>query len=65
MRMVRRNNMFIIQLQRADKCSPELGKKVKRSSKKGHMAPDRFSAGKTADGLVYHCLKNGGCQIFL
>ena len=29
------------------------------------MAADRFAAGKTGDGLVYHCLKNRYRQIFL
>ena len=29
------------------------------------MSPDRLAAGKTADGLINHCLENRGSQIFL
>ena len=29
------------------------------------MAADRFAAGQAADGLVHHCLENGGGQVFL
>ncbi len=38
---------------------------MKRPSQKGHMPPDWFSAGKTADRLVYHRLKDGSGEILL
>ena len=27
------------------------------------MSPNRFTTGKTADGLIYHCLENGSSQV--
>ncbi len=38
---------------------------MQRAAQKGHMPPNRLAAGKTADGLVYHRLKDGGGKIFL
>ena len=29
------------------------------------MSADGLTAGKTGDGLVYHCLENGGRKVFL
>ena len=38
---------------------------MERTAQKGYMSPDRLAAGQTTDGLIYHCLENGGSQIFL
>ena len=65
MRVVRCDNMFIIQLQGSDKSSLQLRKEVKRPAKEGNMSADRFTAGKTGDGLVDNCLENGSGKIFL
>ena len=65
MRVVRRNNVFVIQLQRADESFPQFGEEVKRTAKERHMSTDRFTAGKTADGLVYHCLEDRRRKVFL
>ena len=65
MGVVGSNGVLVVQLQCADKSSTELGKEMKRSSQKCHMSPDRLSTGKTTDSLVYHCLEDGRCQVFL
>ena len=44
--------MFIIQLQGSDKSSLQLRKEVKRPAKEGNVSADRFTAGKTRNGLV-------------
>ena len=36
---------------------------MQRPAQKSHTAPDGLAAGKTRDGLVYHCLKDGGGEI--
>ncbi len=38
---------------------------MQRASQEGYVSPDGLSAGKAADGLVYHCLEDGGGQVFL
>ena len=63
--MVRRNDMFIIQFERADKCLSKLGEEVKRSAQKRYVPSDRFPAGKTTDRLVDNRLKNRCGKIFL
>ena len=65
MGMVRGNRVLVVQLQGADKGCAQLGEEVKRPSEKCHVAADRFSAGKTADRLVDHCLKDGRGKVFL
>ena len=57
MRVVRCDNMFIIQLQGSDKSSLQLRKEVKRPAKEGNVSADRFTAGKTRNGLVDNCLE--------
>ena len=57
--------MFIIQLQGSDKSSLQLRKEVKRPAKEGNVSADRFTAGKTGNGLVDNCLENGGRKVFL
>ncbi len=56
--------MFFIEIQRADKSSFQLRQKVQRASEESDMPADRFAAGETADGLIDHCLKNGGGEVF-
>ena len=65
MRVVWCDNMFIIQLQGSDKSSLQLRKEVKRPAKEGNVSADRFTAGKTRNGLVDNCLENGGRKVFL
>ncbi|GFI12354.1 hypothetical protein IMSAGC007_04837 [Lachnospiraceae bacterium] len=60
----RRNGVFLVQLQGADKGSLKLREKMKRAAQKCHMAPDRFAAGQAADSLVDHGLKNRSGQVF-
>ena len=38
---------------------------MKRTAQEGNVAADGFSAGKSADGLVYNRLKDGGRQVRL
>ncbi len=47
------------------KAFSQLGQEVKRTAEKCNMTADRFSAGKTGDGLVYNCLENRSGQILL
>ena len=61
--VVRYDNMFIIQLQGSDKSSLQLRKEVKRPAKEGNVSADRFTAGKTRNGLVDNCLENGSGKI--
>ena len=65
MGMVRRDDVLVIQLQRADESSAELREEVERSSKECHMPADRFSACESADRLVNHRLKDRRGKIFL
>ena len=65
MGVFRSDNVLVVQLQGADKSRLQLGKKVKGAAQERHMAADGFSAGKAADSLVYHCLKNRRRQVFL
>ena len=58
MGIVRRDNVLVIQFQGADKSGLQFGKEVKRTSQECNMSADRFTAGKTGDGLVYNCLEN-------
>ena len=51
------------QIQGADKGRAQFRKEMKGPSKERHIAPDRLSAGETADGLVDHGLKNGSRQV--
>ena len=37
---------------------------MQRTAKKCDMTADRFSAGKTTDGLVDNCLENRSRQVF-
>ena len=63
MGIVRIDDVFICQAQSADESLLELRQKVQRPAQKSHTAPDGLAAGKTRDGLVYHCLKDGGGEI--
>ncbi len=65
MRVVRCDNMFIVQLQGSDKSGLQLRKEVKRPAKESNVSADRFTAGKTGNGLVDNCLENGGRKVFL
>ena len=51
------------ELQRANKGFFQLGQKVQRTAQKGHTAPDGLAAGQTGDGLLHHCLEDGGGQV--
>ena len=62
--VLRQDGMFIIQLQSTDKGLTQFRKKMERAAKESYMSTDRLSAGKTGNGLVYHCLKNGSRKIF-
>ncbi len=64
MGVVQVDDMFFVQFQGADKSLLQLRQKVQRAAQKRHVSPDRLAAGKTADGLIYHSLKNGGRQVF-
>ena len=57
--------MLVIQFQGADKCLLQLRQEMKRAAQKRDMSPDGLSAGQAADGLIDHCLKNGGGKVFL
>ena len=57
--------MLVVQFQRADERGAQFREEMKRSSKKCNMAADRFSAGESADGLVYDGLENGRRKVFL
>ena len=48
---------------RQDKSSLQLRKEVKRPAKEGNVSADRFTAGKTRNGLVDNCLENGSGKI--
>ncbi len=63
MGIIRCNYGVSLQLQGADEGGLQFCQKVKGASQKCHISADRFAAGKTADGLVYHCLKDGGGEI--
>ena len=65
MGIFRNDGVFLIKVQSADEAFAKLGEEVQRTAEEGNMAADRFAAGKTGDGLVYHCLKNRYRQIFL
>ena len=65
MGIFRNDGVFLIKVQSADEAFAKLGEEVQRTAEEGNMAADRFAAGKTGDGLVYHRLKNGYRQIFL
>ena len=38
---------------------------MQRAAEKGNVAADRFTAGKTGNGLVDNCLENGSGKILL
>ena len=40
-------------------------KEVKRTAKECNVTADRFTAGKTGNGLVDNCLENGSGKVFL
>ena len=63
--MVRRDNVFVIQLQRADERLSQLREEVQRASEERHVAPDRLAAGKAADRLVHHCLEDRRRKVLL
>ncbi len=65
MGMLRFDDMFLIQLQGTDKSGFHFREEMQGAAQKGHMAPDRLSAGKSADGLVDHGLEDGRRQILL
>ena len=64
MRVFRYNGVLFVQFECPDKCLFQLRKEMERTSKKGNMSPDRFSAGQTADGLIDNRLENGSRKIF-
>ena len=63
MGVIRRHNMIRIQIQSTDKGLSQLRQEVKGAAQKSNGTADRLSAGKSADCLVYDCLKNRGSQI--
>ncbi len=65
MGIVRVDHMLFVKLQGPDKSGLQFRQKVQRTAQKSHMPADGFSAGKAGNGLVYHSLEDGGCQIFL
>ncbi len=60
----REDRMFVIQLQSPDKGLTKFAEEMQRSAQKRHMSANGFAAGQTADGLVYHCLKDGSGKVF-
>ena len=65
MGIVRRDNVLVIQFKGADKSGLQFGKEVKRAAQECNVSADRFTAGKTGDGLVDNCLENGSGKVFL
>ena len=65
MGVVRCDGVLVVQFQRADESSAQFRQEVQRSAQERHMSPDRFSAGKPADGLVYYRLENRSGKVFL
>ena len=63
--ILRCDGVFVIQLQGTDKSCLQLIQEVKRTAKECNMSADGFTAGKTGDGLVHHCLENGSGKVFL
>ena len=55
---IRCDCVVVVQFQRADKRSLQLGEKVQRPAEKCHMSANGFAAGESADGLVYDGLEN-------
>jgi len=64
MGVVRGNDLLSGQTEGADKGIAQFWKEMERPAKEGHVSADGLSAGQAADGLVHHCLENGGGQIF-
>ena len=64
MRVVRRDDVLVIQLQGADKSRPQFREEMERSAQERYVSADRFAAGQSADGLVDHRLEDGRRQVF-
>ena len=64
MRVIRSDDVVLIEVQRPDKCFSQLWKEVERTSEEGNGSADRFSAGETADCLVDNCLEDRGGEVF-
>ncbi len=62
-RILRVNGSFRRQTQCTDKGLFQLRQEVERPAQKGHAAPDGLAAGKAGNGLIHHCLENGGRQV--
>ena len=56
-------NIFLAELQGADKGLFKLRQEVERAAQKCHAAANGLAAGKAGYGLVYNGLENGGCQV--
>ncbi len=63
MRVLRLDDLVSVKIQRPDKGISQLRHEVQRAAQKSHMAPDGLALGEAGDGLVHHCLENGGGQI--
>ena len=63
MRVVRRDDVFVIQFQRADEGGAQFGQEVQRAAEERHVPPNRLATGQPADGLVDDGLENGGGQV--
>ena len=59
------DGMLVVELQGPDESLFELRKEMQRAAQEGYIAPDGLAAGKAADGLIDHCLEDGGSQVFL
>ncbi len=63
MGIVRCDNGVALQIQCADKSIFQLRQEMKRPAEKSHVSADWFAAGKSANCLVYDCLKDGSSQV--
>ena len=58
------DDMLVIQFKCPDERRLKFCQKVQRTAEKRNMAPDRFAAGQTGDGLDNDCLEDGSGQVF-
>ena len=58
MGVLRKDGVFLIQLQSTDKGFSQFGQEVKRTTQECNMSTDRFTTGKTGNCLVDNCLEN-------
>ena len=64
-RIFRDDGCFVCQLQCFDETAAQFGQEMQRAAQKCHMTTDGFAASQTCNGLIYHRLEDGRCQVFL